>query len=92
MRDTINVPIAIPAWSLIVMLGGALFTAGTLYNKMDSLIESSKHADERIAIIGEKQVGALAAIANLQQATQNHEMRITNVERALFENQKTPRR
>lgn len=88
MRDTINVPVAIPAWSLVVMVGGALFTAGTLYNKMDSLIESSKHADERITLISEKQITGLAAISSLQQVTQSHEMRLTNVERAIFERSK----
>lgn len=85
MRETINVPIAIPAWSLVTMVAGALFTAGTLYNQMATLIEASKKSDERVTMIREKQINGLAAIDNLQRQEQNHEARISNVERILLE-------
>lgn len=85
MRDKINIPIAIPAWSLFCMVAGAIFTAGTLYNQMSTLIESNKKSDERITLISEKQIGGLAALANTQVQVQNHETRLTNVEHALLE-------
>jgi hypothetical protein len=88
MRDTLNIPIAIPTWSLVCMVGGALFTAGTLYTQMATLIESGKKADERITLISEKQIGGLTALANTQQIVQNHELRLSNVEHALLERDK----
>lgn len=88
MRDTINVPIAIPAWSLVVFIGSALFTAGTLYSQMSTLIESSKKADDRMALISEKQIGSTLAINSLQQQSQNHEARLMNVERAILDKAK----
>jgi hypothetical protein len=85
MREKINLPVAIPVWSLVTMVGGALFTAGTLYNQMNTLIESNKKSDERITLISEKQIGGLAALNSAQQVLQNHEARLVTVERALLD-------
>lgn len=76
-RDTINLPIAIPAWGLITILIGAIFTAGVTFQKLDQVIEHSKKID----VIQERQITNVAAIANMQQQLQNHESRITDVER-----------
>lgn len=84
-RNSINVPIQIPVWSLVCMLAGALFTAGTLYNQMNMLIESNKRGDARMTLISEKQIGDGATISNLQLQAQNHEARLTNAERALLD-------
>lgn len=71
-KNSINLPIAIPAWGLITLLAGAIFTAGTMVNKMDSLIDTVRDSKEQLATVKEKQIGGLAAIANLQQQQQNH--------------------
>lgn len=91
-RDTINVPIAIPAWGAVVMIAGALFTSGTLYQQMGTLIENSKRNDIQVSIIREKQIGDQAAInalekkdASTDQRMTSVELRMTNVERAVFE-------
>lgn len=84
-KNSINLPIAIPAWGLITLLAGAIFTAGTMVNKMDSLIDTVRDSKEQLATVKEKQIGGLAAIANLQQQQQNHEARLTNVERIVLE-------
>ena len=95
MRDTINLPVAIPVWTLVSLVGSAVFTAGTLYSQMGTLIESGKKADERaraaderITLRSEKQGGALTALANTQQRVQDHEVRIGNIEHALLERSK----
>lgn len=91
-RDTINVPIAIPAWGAVVMIAGALFTSGTLYQQMGTLIENSKRNDAQVSIIREKQIGGLAAVSALEKKSEtsdqrmtNVEQRMTSVERAIFE-------
>lgn len=76
-KDTLNLPIAIPAWGLICMIIGGVFTAGVTFQKLDQVIESSKKID----LIQERQIGGLAAIANLQQQMQAHENRIGQLER-----------
>jgi uncharacterized membrane protein YedE/YeeE len=78
-KDTINLPIAIPAWGLITMILGGVFTAGVTFQKLDQVIETSKKVDA----IQERQIGGLAAIANLREVTQSHEARISNLERAM---------
>ena len=91
-RDTINVPIAIPAWGAVVMIAGALFTSGTLYQQMGTLIENSQRNDAQVSIIREKQIGGLAAINSLEKKADsvdarmsNVEQRMSNAERLIFE-------
>lgn len=84
-KNSINLPIAIPAWGLVTILAGAVFTAGTMVTKMDTLIETVRDGKEQLASVKEKQIGGLAAIGNLQQQQQNHETRLTNVERIILE-------
>lgn len=95
MREKISIPVAVPVWTLVCMVGSAIFTAGTLYSQMGTLIEAGKKADERarvvderVSLISEKQVGGLTALANVQQRVQDHEARIGNIEHALFERSK----
>lgn len=83
-KDTINLPIAIPAWGLVTILVGAVFTAGVTFQKLDQVIETTKKVDQ----IQERQINALAAIANLQQQTQGHEVRIASLEKFRWENRK----
>lgn len=84
-KSSINLPIAVPAWGLVTILIGAVFTAGTMVTKMDTLIETVKDGKEQLAAVREKQIGGLAAIANLQQQQQSHETRLANVERVVLE-------
>lgn len=84
-RDSVNIPIAIPAWGLLSLIVGAVFTAGIMVNKMDSLIENSKKSEDKIATIQEKQIISHAAIANLQQTVQYHEARLSAMERMSVE-------
>lgn len=84
-RSTINLPIAIPAWGLVTLVAGAVFTSGVMFNKMDTLIESVKDSKEQLAALKEKQMSGMTAIATLQIQQQNHETRITNLERIVFE-------
>jgi hypothetical protein len=79
--DTINVPIAIPAWGLLTLIAAAVFTAGVMFNKMDALIETSRKSEDKIAGITEKQILSLAAITSLQQNFQNLEARMSSLER-----------
>lgn len=85
MKDAINLPISIPAWGLVIMIGTGVFTAGILYNQLNTLIENSRKSDERITAVSNSQIGDHTTLGNLQQLTQSHEQRLTNVERAVLE-------
>jgi hypothetical protein len=61
-RDTINLPIAIPVWGLVTLLGVGVFTAGVTFQKLDQVIESSKKID----LIQERQINALARLSGLE--------------------------
>lgn len=87
-KDTINLPIAIPVWGLVLMIGTGVFTAGILYNQLATLIESSRKSEERITFISNNQIGDHASIGNIQLQVQSHEARLTNVERAVLEGRK----
>lgn len=83
-RETINVPIAIPAWSLFSALFIGVFIAGTLYTKMNTLIDSSVKNDAMIVIMREAQIKTDAALVTVQQQGQNHEARILNLEHSAY--------
>lgn len=68
-KDSINVPIAIPAWGALVLIAGAIYTAGTMVNKMDTLIAGSQRADDAIASIKEKQIIGAATVNSLSERT-----------------------
>lgn len=80
-RDTVNLPIAIPAWGIVTLIISAVFTAGVTFQKLDQVIERSKKIDQ----IQERQIANIAAIANMQQQVANHESRISAIERAKWE-------
>lgn len=80
-RDSINLPIAIPAWGLVVLLCSAIFTAGVTFNKLDTLIENSKSTAATIATIQEQRRADYATVNTLQVQYQNHESRLSNLER-----------
>jgi hypothetical protein len=82
---TVNLPIQIPAWSIVSALICAVFTCGIMFQKMDAVIDTVRDSKEQIALIKEKQIGGLAAIATLQTQAQAHEARLTNLERIAIE-------
>lgn len=84
-NEKINIPIAIPAWSALTIIGGLLFAGGTLSNKMDTVIENGKKNDASIADLREKQVGELAVVSSIAAQIQNHDARITTLERNAIE-------
>jgi len=75
-KDTINVPIAIPAWGLLTMLAFGIFTAGMFNQKLNQLIEQAP----LVSMIREKQIGGLAAIETLRDGQNRLEARVTNLE------------
>lgn len=81
-RDHINVPIQIPAWGLLCMIIGAVFTSGTLYQKMDSLIESSQKNDAQIALIRDRQITNTSKLEYLESQGRAFEQRLMAIERA----------
>lgn len=87
-RDTINVPIAIPAWGALVMIAGALFTSGTLYQKMDALIENSRQSDARITLVHERQIATSAAVIALERQGDNLDARLSNIERGVYQDKR----
>jgi hypothetical protein len=84
-KENINVPIAIPAWGFLTLLAGAIFSAGVISNKIDTVIDAVKKNDDKLASVQDKQTASIAVITNLQAQVQNHESRITTVERNVIE-------
>lgn len=70
-KDTINLPIAIPAWGLITLLLGGVFTAGVTFQKLDQVIEQSKKIDG----IQERQINAIARLVSLEKRVDELERR-----------------
>lgn len=87
-KESINIPIAIPAWGLLTLIAGAVFTAGVMFNKMDTLIEGDRENRGQITYIKERQINGLAAISTLQGQMQAHETRLTNIERVTMDARK----
>lgn len=83
-RDHINVPIQIPAWGLLTMLAGALFTSGTLYQQMSTLIETSQKNDQQVTMIRERQIVNIAAVQALQESLRAQDARISAIERTVL--------
>lgn len=77
-KSAVNLPIAIPVWSLVTMMATGVFGAGAMYNKMDQLVETVKESRQQLA-------NQAPAIAAMQFQQQNHEARITNLERVALE-------
>jgi hypothetical protein len=80
-REHINVPIQIPAWGLLCMLIGAVFTSGTLYQKMDALIDSSRANDQQVSQIRERQIINTAILGTLQEQQRATDARLSALER-----------
>jgi hypothetical protein len=78
-KDSLNLPIAIPAWGLVLLLFGGVFTAGVTFQKLDQVIETTKKID----IIQERQINGLATLKTHDAQLQNHDARITILEQSL---------
>ncbi|SNT33879.1 hypothetical protein SAMN06265795_12656 [Noviherbaspirillum humi] len=92
LKETIMLPVAIPAWGLLCIIAGAIYTAGQISQKLDTLIENYSRTELKVAAIHERQIGGLAAIATLQQQAQSHETRLASLERAAAANERVVRR
>jgi Sec-independent protein translocase protein TatA len=77
-QSNINLPIAIPAWGLITLIGTVIFGAGAMYNKLDQMATSLTESRQQLT-------SQMTAIATMQFQAQNHEARIANLERAILE-------
>lgn len=91
-KDTINLPIAIPAWGLIctlasVLIGGAYYGGG-MVTKLDQLIELGRETkqiqvnqQQQLDRINERQIGGLAQLSNHDQLLRALDGRVTQLER-----------
>lgn len=79
-KDTINLPIAIPVWGAICLVGIGIFTAGTLYQQMGTLIDNNRASDARIASMHERQIISNAAIVTLERQVSTVEARMSNID------------
>lgn len=91
-KDSINLPIAIPAWGLIttlasLLIGGAYYGGG-MVTKLDQLIELGRETkiaqaaqQQQIDRINERQIGGLATQANHEQMLRALDGRVSQLER-----------
>lgn len=63
VKDKLIVPIEIPVWAAICLIGSGLFTAGVLNNKMDMLVEQSKKID----LVYERQIANIQDVKYLKE-------------------------
>lgn len=91
-KDTINLPIAIPAWGLITALStiavGGAYYGGGMVTKLDQLIELGRETkqiqgaqQQQIDRINERQIGGLATQANHDQLLRSLDARVSQLER-----------
>lgn len=77
VKDKLIVPVEIPMWAALSLIGSGLFTAGVLNNKMDVLVEQAKKVD----VIYERQIVNIETLKRLTTEVHNLETRVSRVER-----------
>lgn len=81
VRETLTIPISIPTWGLVTLIGTSVFSAGMIYNQIKSLNENYQKTERKIEVINDRQIENIAAVRNLTVVAQSHELRITELER-----------
>lgn len=76
-RETINIPIAIPAWGIISALITGAFAFGILYNQLSALVKNQ----EKVDLMYERQIKNISDVNRHERAIENHEQRIQALER-----------
>lgn len=91
-KDSINLPIAIPAWGLITALVTVLVSSayygGGVVTKLDQLIELGRETKQQQAAqqqqidrINERQIGGLATLAQHDQSLRAMDARVSQLEK-----------
>ena len=80
LKDTINLPIAIPVWGVLMLLASGLYFGGTTVQKLNTVIENSAKTELRVATISDKQVDSIADMKMLQKSVAQLEVRVVAIE------------
>lgn len=60
LKDTINIPIAIPVWGVLTALIASVYFGGLTIGKLNTVIENSSKTEARVSVISDKQTEGLA--------------------------------
>lgn len=76
LKDKLIVPVEVPMWAAISLLGSAIYTAGTMNQKMDVLVEQGRE----VKVMKEQQIANTEAIKRLSQDVNRLESRVARLE------------
>jgi len=88
LKDALRVQMAIPAWSVFTALLAGAVIAGTMLQKLTTLADSFERAAVQVSRINDQQITNTTVLSAMQSQQQNHEARITALERAAWERAK----
>lgn len=80
LKDTINMPISIPIWGVLVMIGSLLYFGGISMQKLNTLLENFAKMEGRVTIIQEKQTDNLSDMKVMQKDISQLQVRMVAVE------------
>lgn len=60
LKDTINLPIAVPVWGVLVALVSSVYFGGLTVGKLNTVIENSAKTEARLEVVTTKQTEGLA--------------------------------
>lgn len=83
VKESLTVPITIPTWGLVTLIGTGLFSSGMIYNQIATLNDNYLKSERKIEVINDRQIENIASVRNLNGQVQNHEIRIAGLERDL---------
>lgn len=81
VKDTLTVPITIPTWGLVTLIGTGIFSSGMIYNQIATLNENYQKSASKIEVINDRQIENIASIRNINGTLVNHDVRIIELER-----------
>lgn len=84
-KQAFNLSVGIPVWGVVTFLAGGIFYAGASLNKLNTLLDNFAKMETRVATIQEKQIERGGVLNAVQTQVQNHESRLTALERNVME-------
>lgn len=80
LQDTINLPVAIPAWGLLVAIAGGIFSFASIQTKLEAVIERTS----QIEAIRERQINNVQILLQQQKTVEQHELRLIGIEKEMW--------
>lgn len=82
IQDKLTVPLAIPVWQAMTILGSIIFGGGVIMNKLDTLVENGHKYEKKVDVLFERQVMNIANVTHLQTELNAIKSRLADLERS----------